>query len=83
LEEFLEKLLKKDNSIINDFNNLIDEGKNVKLFFKDLIFFTKEKLEKSILEGNINIDLIKILDELQEYYLKSKNSIDENLVFFI
>ncbi len=83
LEEFLEKLLKKDNLIINDFNNLIDEWKNIKLFFKDLIFFTKDKLEISILKGKININLIKILDNLQEYYSKTKNSIDENLIFFI
>ncbi len=83
MEKFLEKLLKKDNSIVSDFNILIDEGKNVKLFFKDLIFFTKDKLEASILEWKTDVSLIEILDNLQEYYLKSKNSIDENLVFFI
>ncbi len=83
LEIFLEKLEKKDKTIINDFNELIDSWKNIKLFFKDLIFFTKEKLEKNILEWKINNSLIKILDNLTDYYWKTKNSIDENLIFFI
>jgi hypothetical protein len=43
LDDFLNKLVAKDKSIIGDIDNLIQEGRNMKLFFKDFIFFAKEK----------------------------------------
>jgi hypothetical protein len=37
----MNKLLSRDNTIIQDFDNLVADGKNIKLFFKELIFYTK------------------------------------------
>ena len=54
---FLTKLLNKDKSIISDFDNLISEWKNIKLFFKDFIFFIKNK---SILDLKDNKDILKL-----------------------
>ncbi len=83
IENFLNKLLSKDKSVINDFDNISNGGKNLKLFFKDLIFFTRDlMIEKLKTWEDIN-NLIKTLDELNDTYSKTKNSLDENTVFLI
>lgn len=83
LDNFLEKLLNKNPKIIEDFDELIADWKNIKLFFKELIFFTKNKALYN-LKNNFNIsDYIKILDILDETYSKTKNSLDENTTFLI
>ncbi len=83
LEFFLNKLLNKQHSIIEDYEELVSSGKNIKLFFKELIFFTKDKTILD-LKNNKNIsDLLSILDKLDETYSKTKNSLDENTSFLI
>ena len=80
---FLEKLLAKDSSIVSDFDKLISDWKNIKLFFKELIFFIK-KVALDKLKHNEQIsDYIKIIDVLDETYTKTKNSLDENTTFII
>ena len=80
---FLEKLLTKDSSIVSDFDKLISDWKNIKLFFKELIFFIK-KVALDKLKHNEQIsDYIKIIDILDETYTKTKNSLDENTTFII
>jgi DNA polymerase-3 subunit gamma/tau len=83
IENFLDKLISIDKTVIQDFEEIIASWKNTKLFFKDLIFFTKDlTIEK--LKNNKNIDnLIYILDKLNDTYWKTKNSLDENTVFLI
>jgi len=83
LDLFLEKLEKKDNSIIDDFEKLISDGKNIKLFFKDLIFHTKEKIVQFLKENKDYSILLKIIETLDETYSKTKNSLDENTTFLI
>ncbi len=83
LDNILNKLLTKDTSIIEDINYLIDSGKNIKIFFKDLIFYTKEKIiEKLNNKENINNDIF-ILDTLNKSFSDSKNSLDENITLMI
>ncbi|MDD3646042.1 MAG: DNA polymerase III subunit gamma/tau [Candidatus Gracilibacteria bacterium] len=83
LSNFLDKLINEDASIVNDFDNLIADGKNIKLFFKELIFFTKDITTKKALAGeNIN-SYLKVLSTLDETYSKTKNSLDENTTFLI
>lgn len=80
---FLDKLLLKDSSIVSDFDKLISDWKNIKLFFKELIFFIK-KIALDKLKHNEQIsDYIKIIDILDETYTKTKNSLDENTTFII
>lgn len=83
LEFFLEKLIKKDNSVIDDFEKISLDWKNLKLFIKDLIFLTKDKsVEKIKLGENIN-NYINILEILDESYIKSKASVSEENTFLI
>jgi len=83
LNEFLNKLLNKDPSIISDIDELISQWKNLKLFFKELIFFIKEKTIEQ-LKDNKNIwEYINLLEILDDTYSKTKNSLDENLTFNI
>lgn len=83
LENFLQKLEKKDISIISDFENIISSGKNLKLFFKELIFNTKNKIFEKIKSGEDIWNIVKIFDILDETYTKTKNSLDENTTFTV
>ncbi len=83
LDLFLEKLEKKDSSIINNFEQLILDWKNIKLFFKDLIFHTKEKIIQLLKENKDYSTLLQIIEILDETYSKTKNSLDENTTFLI
>jgi len=83
LENFLNKLLSKDKDIIKDFDFLIQEGKNIKLFFKEFIFFAKQRALLDITEWKEIDDIVYIMDVLDETYSKTKNSLDENTTFLI
>ena len=80
---FLEKLVNSDKSVINIIEKNISDWKNIKLFFKELLFYTKNK-SLEILKNWWDISkYIKILDILDETYSKTKNSLDENITFTI
>jgi DNA polymerase-3 subunit gamma/tau len=83
LEKFLQKLLIKDISITDDFNLLISNWKNVKLFFKELIFYTKDKILDKLKNWSEVWDYLRIIEILDETYIKTKNSLDENTTFMI
>jgi DNA polymerase-3 subunit gamma/tau len=83
LENFLSKLVSKDKSIIEDFDVIIQEWKNLKLFFKEFIFFTKERALLDITEWKDINRIIAILETLDETYTKTKNSLDENTTFLV
>ncbi len=83
LEDFLEKLISKDTSIIENYEDLISEWKNIKLFFKELIFYTKNKTITLIKEKQDISNYLNILEILDDTYSKTKNSLDENTTFLI
>ncbi|QFR39256.1 DNA polymerase III subunit gamma/tau [Candidatus Gracilibacteria bacterium 28_42_T64] len=83
LDIFLKKLLNNDSSITDDLDELIQNGKNVKLFFKELIFYIKDKSIIELKTGNNISEYIKILDTLDDTYVKTKYSLDENTTFLI
>lgn len=74
---FLSKLLARDGTIIEDFNAIILDGKNPKLFIKELLFYTKDTLISDVSKGNQIQDSIHILDTLDNAYTLCKNSLDE------
>jgi len=83
LEDFLDKLINKNPKIVDSFEELVSEWKNIKLFFKEFIFFVKNKAIYLIKNNEDISDYIKILDILDETYSKTKNSLDENTTFLI
>ncbi|MCD5380317.1 DNA polymerase III subunit gamma/tau [Candidatus Gracilibacteria bacterium] len=83
LSNFLDKLISKDNSVVGDFEQLISDGKNVKLFFKELLFYTK-KVSLNLIKNSKDISShLHILDVLDSTYSKTKVSLDENTTFLI
>lgn len=83
LKNFLDKLLKKDKKIIDNYEELIKNWKNIKLFSKELLFYIKDNIIKDLKEDK-NIDnKLFIIDILDETISKMKNSIDENITFTI
>ena len=83
LETFFTKLCKNDKTIIEDFETIIAEGKNIKLFWKELIFFIKQKTLDYIDAGKSIQHMIQILKILDETYRKTKHTLDENTTFLI
>lgn len=83
IENFISKLENKDKTIISDFDNIISSGKNLKLFFKEVIFKTKNKILDKIKNDENIFNLINIFDILDETYAKTKNSLDENTTFLV
>jgi hypothetical protein len=64
----MNKLLSRDSSIVQDLDNLIADGKNIKLFFKELIFYTKNNA-LSELKNNFDISkYIHLLENLDDTY---------------
>ena len=83
IDIFFDKLINNDNSVIDIMEKNILDWKNIKLFFKELLFYTKDKSLKELKKWkNIN-KFINILDILDETYSKTKNSLDENITFTI
>jgi len=83
LKNFLDKLLKKDKKIIDNYEELIKNWKNIKLFSKELLFYIKDNIIKDLKEDK-NIDnKLFIINILDETISKMKNSIDENITFTI
>lgn len=83
IKKFYELLLTWNNSVIWEFDKLIDTWINIKLFFKELFFYIKnDSIEKINKWVNINNELF-ILDNIDETFIKVKNSQDENTTFLI
>ncbi len=83
LENFLDLLLEKNREVIVNFDTLIADWKNIKLFFKELLFYTKEKALKKLKKAEDISSHLQILDILDETYSKTKVSLDENTTFLI
>ncbi|MCH2188838.1 DNA polymerase III subunit gamma/tau [Candidatus Gracilibacteria bacterium] len=83
LENFYNKLIQEDKTIIEDFESIISDGKNVVLFMKELIFFTKEKMITETKSGNNITSHISIIDTLNTAFIQSKNALDEHTTFLV
>ena len=83
IKEFLDLLIDNNKEILEKFQDIQKSGKNLKLFFKDLIFFAKDKAIEEISAGNSINRMIDILEELNDTYTKSKYSLDEWTTFLV
>ncbi len=83
IDTFLNKLLNSDKTVIEILDKNISDGKNIKLFFKELLFYTKNKTLEELKKWSNIIKYIEILNILDDTYSKTKNSLDENITFTI
>lgn len=83
LINFYNLLINWDKLVIIEFEKLIDNWINIKLFFKQLIFLIKDDWIKKINSNNDIWKIVYILEILDEVFIKSKNSLDENTTFLI
>jgi len=83
LSLFSDKLINKDISIIKDFEEIIQDWNNLKLFFKELIFFIKDKAILELEKWKNISAILNTLDILDKTYTNTKYSLDENTTFLI
>ncbi len=79
VQDFWKKLMNHDKSVVYDFDKIIEDGKNIKLFFKDLIYHIRDEILAKIKSGESICELNQILEILDETYSKTKNSMDEKI----
>lgn len=83
LENFYNKLQSQDSTVVQDFQDMIADGKNIKLFFKELIFYIKSSLIKQLEWWKTLWSNISLLDMLHDSYNKTKYSFDEQTTLLI
>jgi hypothetical protein len=60
----------------------ISQNYNLNLFFKEVLFFTKDKMLENI-NSNIFKEILFVLETLEESFLKSKNSFDAKTTYLV
>lgn len=82
ISDFYQKLLHKDASLLDEYEQIISSY-NLNLFFKELLFYIKDELISHISDEKLTHANIFILETLEEVYLKSKNSFDAKTTFLV
>lgn len=82
-EAFLEKILVRESSLLDDFEKYQQQGKNMKIFLKEILTLLLEKTQENLQKGNNVQDFIEVLEILQETLTRTKNSFDEHLTLKI
>jgi hypothetical protein len=80
---FITKLIEKDISILDDFQELQASGKNLKNFFKEILGDIQISAITSLKSGTNISQSVLLMQELQDMLMKSKNSFDESTTFRI
>jgi DNA polymerase III subunit gamma/tau len=80
---FISKLTSSDASLLDDFSQMQSSGKNLKNFFKEILWDIQSSAISSLKAWNNISHSVLMMQELQEMLMKSKNSFDESLTFRI
>lgn len=81
--EFILKLMQEDVTLLDDFNLLSSTGKNIKNFFKEILWDIQSWAIQSLKNGQNISKSVALMEELQSMLMKSKNSFDESITFRI
>jgi DNA polymerase III subunit gamma/tau len=82
-QSFISKLLQWDISLLEDFENIQSSWKNLKNFFKEILYQLQVSAIES-LKNSCNIaHSVSVMEVLQDMLMKSKNSFDEVTTFRI
>lgn len=82
LQSFYQKLISKDTSLINDFNEIANNY-NLWLFFKELLFLISNKMLEVIDDKNNLENHINILQNIEKSYINSKNTFDPKTTYLV
>lgn len=82
LQNFLQKLLSKDISVL-DLIDTNEVSKSIQTFFKEFLFFIKDKMIDLVKEQKDYKDYLIIFEILEDYYIKRKNSFDPKTTFTV
>ncbi len=82
-KEFFKQLLENDSNVIKTLENINSSWKNIKLFFKWLIFYIKDDILKDLKKWKSIVTKLKVLQILDETYTKTKNSLNEDITFLV
>lgn len=80
---FLQKILARDTSLLNDYETLVESWKNPSIFIKEILFLLQKKAESDIMDHKNIIPHIEILDILVKLIWSLKYSFDESLLIKI
>ncbi len=81
IANFYQKLLQKDASILQDFEE-ISARYNINLFFKELLFYGKDMMLEHIETPTLSTTIF-LLETLETAYQKAKNSFDPKVSYLI
>jgi len=76
-KDFIAKLLARDSSLLEDFESIANSGKNLKIFFKDILSSIQADSIRLLQIGEDISANIYVMDMLSDMLMKSKNSFDE------
>lgn len=79
VNDFLDKLIESDKTVVDDFDKIIEDGKNIKLFFKDLIYTLRDRIIENLKKWQSIMELNEILIIIDETFSKTKNAMDERI----
>lgn len=82
LQNFYQKLISKDASLINDFDEIANNY-NLWLFFKELLFLISNKMLEVIDDKNNLENHINILQNIEKSYINSKNTFDPKTTYLV
>jgi DNA polymerase III subunit gamma/tau len=82
-QSFISKLMACDISLLDDFSKMQSSGKNLKNFFKEILWDIQTSAIISLKGWNNISHSVSIMQELQDTLMKSKNSFDESMTFRI
>lgn len=82
IENFYTKLIQSDSQILEDFEG-ISQKYNIHIFFKELLFFIRDKMIQSLWDVGKIHTYLRLLETLEEAYIKTKNSFDVKTTFLV
>lgn len=82
-KDFIAKLVSRDASLLDDFDTLQQSGKNLKNFFKDILWDIQRDTIVDLKNDNDISGAIMLLENIQDMLIKSKQSFDESMTFKI
>lgn len=81
--DFISKLFSKDSAILTDFEAFNKSWKNLKNFFKEILWDIQKNSIANIQNGQDISSSITLMEILSDMLMKSKNSFDEAMTFQI